>query len=95
MIIVEGHTATSLDISVKEEGVWKARLIRHMYAIDPSNLPFFSCMVQWAKCCGIVRGFAMEKREALLNTGQLQALLLSFLFSHCKIPVVIYPDVIL
>jgi hypothetical protein len=92
MTIEEGHIATKIDISVKEEGVWKARLIRHMYAIDPTNLPFFSCITVWAKCCGIVRGFASEKRKALLNTGQLQALLLSFLFSHCEIPVLIDQD---
>lgn len=84
MEIEEGNITTSVDISATKESVWKARFIRHHYAVDPTNLPFFRSINQWAKACGIVRGFSTEKRKSLLNTGQLQALMLAYLSSHCN-----------
>eukprot|EP01036_Dinobryon_divergens_P031105 gene31105-40450_t len=86
MEIEEGNIKTHVDISAMKESVWKTRFIRHHYAIDPTNLPFFRSINQWAKACGIVRGFSTEKRKSLLNTGQLQALMLSYVSSRPQYP---------
>ena len=84
MEIDEKHITTCVDICARKEGVLKTWFIRHHYAVDPTNLPFFKSITQWAKACGIVRGFSAEKRDSLLNTGQLQALMLSFLSSQSQ-----------
>eukprot|EP01034_Spumella_vulgaris_P022923 gene22923-29101_t len=82
LVVMEGDVATTVDICAKRDGVQKARFIRSLYTQDVLLLPVFACIKQWAQQCGIVSCSAIEdsgSKRAKLNSGQLQAMILSFL----------------
>jgi hypothetical protein len=76
-----GYCLTDVDITVQNsDGVYKSRLIRYLYALSGAHTVLFSAVVQWARCCGLLRENA-SKQQGLLNSGQVQALVVSFLFA--------------
>ena len=71
---------TSVDICVKRDGFNKATLIRTLYTKYPSSLVVFYTISEWAKSCGVVRGVSHDSKQALLKTGELQALIIKSLY---------------
>lgn len=91
--VADSYMSIPVDISAQNsDGVHKSGLIRYLYSINPCYLLLFSSVTQWARCCGLLRGFATEKRLALLNSGQMQALIVYFIMLH--VSSVVVPDAI-
>jgi RNA-dependent RNA polymerase len=87
MAIEDGYMGgTPVDVSACMGGVYKSWLILYLYSMNPAYLLLFSSVVQWGRCCGLLRGFAAEKRRALLNSGQMQALIVHFILHYTPAP---------
>lgn len=91
LLVEDGHMSAPVEVTAQNsDGVHKSGLIRYLYSTNPTYLLLFSSIVQWARCCGLLRGFATEKRNALLNSGQVQALIVHFILE--RIPSLALPE---
>lgn len=69
----------SVDVSLRSDGLQKARFLQAAYRQHPSVFPVFSTLVSLARALGLMKSAALNDAEALLLSTEMHALIVNLL----------------